>query len=110
MSIADETATGAAGGLRRRSSIAWKLILPVPLCLIIVVGLIWALLPRVIESTARHDAFLSNQQVATQFKTIRGYYSDFVVSKVVKSGTLVPRTITRATTRRCRFPRPSCTT
>jgi methyl-accepting chemotaxis protein len=89
MSIAGDV-TGAAGGLRRRGSIAWKLILPVPLTLVIVVGLIWALLPRVIESTARHDAFLSNQQVATQFKTIRGYYSDFVVSKVVKSGTLVP--------------------
>ncbi|MEW6450377.1 MAG: methyl-accepting chemotaxis protein [Pseudomonadota bacterium] len=89
MPILNQGAADAAGGFRGRNSLAWKLILPVPLTLIVVIGLIWALLPSVMENTATHDAFLSNQQVATQFKTIRSYYTDFVVSKVVKSGAFV---------------------
>ena len=76
----------ADGNLRHRNSLAWRLILPVPLTLAVVVAVIWALLPRIMESTATHDALLSNQQVANQFKIIRGYYSEFVVTKVTKDG------------------------
>ena len=32
----------------------------------VVVGVIWATMPRLMESAAAHDAFLSNQQVAAQ--------------------------------------------
>jgi methyl-accepting chemotaxis protein len=67
-------------------SLAWRIILPVPIVLFIVVGVIWATMPRLMESAAVHDAFLSNQQVAAQFKIIRGYYSENVVNKVLQTG------------------------
>ena len=69
-------------------SLAWRIILPVPITLLIVVGVIWATMPRLMESTAVRDAFLANQQVASQFKTIRGYYSEFVVNKVLQTGAI----------------------
>ena len=68
------------------NSLAWRVILPVPIVLFIVVGVIWATMPRLMESTAVHDALLSNQQVAAQFKIIRGYYSENVVNKVLQTG------------------------
>ncbi|AMN45432.1 methyl-accepting chemotaxis sensory transducer [Rhodoplanes sp. Z2-YC6860] len=68
------------------NSLAWRIILPVPITLIIVVGAIWATMPRLMESAAVHDAFLSNEQVAAQFKIIRGYYSENVVNKVLQTG------------------------
>ena len=74
------------GAFRGWHSIAWRVILPVPVTLIIVVGVIWATMPRLMESAAVHDAFLSNQQVAAQFKVIRGYYSENVVNKVLATG------------------------
>src|SRR5262245_46735195 len=74
------------GAFRGWNSIAWRVILPVPVTLFIVVGVIWATMPRLMESAAVHDAFLSNQQVAAQFKIIRGYYSENVVNKVLQTG------------------------
>jgi methyl-accepting chemotaxis protein len=68
------------------NSLAWRIILPVPITLIIVVGVIWATMPQLMESAAVHDAFLSNEQVAAQFKIIRGYYSENVVNKVLQTG------------------------
>jgi methyl-accepting chemotaxis protein len=84
MSIANDH--GADRRLRRRSSLAWGLLLPVPLTLALLTGVIWLALPRVLESTATHDALLANQQVASQFKLIRGYYSEHVAAKVTKDG------------------------
>ena len=74
------------GVFRGWNSLAWRIILPVPITLLIVVGVIWVTMPRLMESTAVHDAFLANQQVAAQFKTIRGYYSESVVNKVLQTG------------------------
>jgi methyl-accepting chemotaxis protein len=74
------------GVFRRRNSLAWRILLPVPLTLLAVVGVIWWTLPALMESKAAHDAFISNQQVAQQFKTFRSYYSEFVVNKLVPSG------------------------
>ncbi len=74
------------GVFRRRNSLAWRILLPVPMTLLVVVGVIWLTLPALMEKKAAHDAFLSNQQVAAQFKTIRGYYSEFVVNKLIPSG------------------------
>ena len=76
----------ADGNLRHRNSLAWRLILPVPLTLALVVAVIWALLPRIMESTATHDALLSNQQVANQFKIIRGYPSSVSVLLAMERG------------------------
>ncbi len=70
----------------RRKSLAWRLILPVPLTVVVVVGLIWAAVPRLVASMAINDATLGGQQVAAQFKTIRSYYTENIVNKVVKDG------------------------
>jgi len=72
--------TDRAGGL------AWRLLLPVPLTVIVAVGLIWLAVPRLVTSMAINDAALAGQQVAAQFKTIRAYYTENVVRKVVADG------------------------
>jgi methyl-accepting chemotaxis protein len=74
------------GWLARHDSLAWRLILPVPIALIVAVVVIWVTVPRLIDSMATTDAILANQQVAAQFKAIRTYYTEKVVNKVVKGG------------------------
>jgi len=69
-----------------RKTLAWRLILPVPITVVIAVGLIWFVVPRLAASQAVNDAVLAGQQVAAQFKTIRGYYTDNVVRKIVADG------------------------
>jgi methyl-accepting chemotaxis protein len=64
----------------------WRLVLPVPITILVAVVLIWLTVPRVVASMATNDAVLANQQVAAEFKTIRAYYTENVVNKVVKSG------------------------
>jgi methyl-accepting chemotaxis protein len=76
----------AGDGFRRHHSMAWRMLLPVPICIALAVGLVWFMIPKVVADMAVHDAVLSNQEIVSQFKTIRGYYSDFVVNKVLKSG------------------------
>ncbi|MEX0753035.1 MAG: methyl-accepting chemotaxis protein [Xanthobacteraceae bacterium] len=70
-----------------RTSLAWRLILPVPLTVVVAVGLIWFTVPRIVASQSINDATLAGQQVAVQFKTIRGYYTENIVKKVVGEGT-----------------------
>jgi methyl-accepting chemotaxis protein len=75
-----------SGGAADRGSLIWRLILPVPVTIVIAVALIWLTVPRIVASMAINDAILANQQVAAEFKTIRAYYSENIVNKVVKSG------------------------
>jgi methyl-accepting chemotaxis protein len=72
--------------MARFDSIAWRLVLPVPIAIMIAVVVIWLTVPRVIDSMAFSDAVLANQQVAAEFKTIRTYYTENIVNKVVKGG------------------------
>jgi methyl-accepting chemotaxis protein len=74
------------GWMARHDSLAWRLIVPVPIAIIIAVVVIWVTVPRLVDSMAMSDAVLANQQVAAQFKTIRAYYTENVVNKIVKSG------------------------
>ena len=74
------------GWISRHDSLTWRLILPVPIAIMLAVVLIWATVPRIIDSMAMTDAVLANQQVAAEFKTIRTYYTENVVNKVVKGG------------------------
>ena len=76
--------------LTLKNSILWKLILPVPIGLSIAVAAIWLLLPSVIADNIRNDAVRSAQQIAGQFKTIRGYYTKNVIKKVIAEGTIKP--------------------
>src|SRR5882724_6722877 len=75
------------GQKQEGGSFAWRLILPVPLTILVAIGLIWAMVPRIVASVAVNDAVLANQQAAAEFKIIRAYYSDNVVNKVIKGGT-----------------------
>jgi methyl-accepting chemotaxis protein len=73
-------------GRERGSSLAWRLILPVPLTILVALISIWLIVPRIVASMAVNDAILANRQVAAEFKTIRAYYSENIVNKVVKGG------------------------
>ena len=73
-----------------KRSIVWKLILPVPIALAIAIAGIWLFLPNVIADNVRADAVRGAQQIANQFKTIRGYYTRNVIKKVVASDGLKP--------------------
>jgi methyl-accepting chemotaxis protein len=81
---------GRASSRRRwfRNSLAWRLVLPIPLALAIALVAIWMIIPRMMTANAVSEAVLANQQAAAQFKAIRTYYTESVVNKVVKSGTM----------------------
>jgi methyl-accepting chemotaxis protein len=72
---------------RWRHSLAWRLILPIPLALIIATVAVWFIIPGMMASSATDEAIRTSQQIATQFKTIRAYYTDKVVGKVTREGT-----------------------
>src|SRR3984893_6146106 len=74
------------GWISRAHSLNWRLIVPVPIAIMLAVILIWLTVPRIIDSMAVTDAVLANRQVAAEFKTIRTYYTENVVNKVVKGG------------------------
>jgi methyl-accepting chemotaxis protein len=69
-----------------RGSLAWRLVLPIPLTLVIAVVAIWVIVPRLITANAVSEAVLASRQTADQIKAFRTYYTENVVSKVVKGG------------------------
>ncbi|MGI9404909.1 MAG: methyl-accepting chemotaxis protein [Hyphomicrobiaceae bacterium] len=71
-------------------SIAWKLILPIPIFAILALAAVWLLVPSMIDNNVRDAAVNSAVVTAKQFKTVRGYYTKNVIKKVVKNGTLKP--------------------
>src|SRR5581483_7944454 len=54
--------------------------------IVVAIAAIWVSVPRLVASMATNDAILANEQVAAEFKTIRAYYTENVVNKVVGSG------------------------
>jgi len=86
---------GSGGGSRSgeldvaigaRQSVAWRLLLPLPIVLLVAIASIWLIVPKVVASMAINDAIMANKQLADQYRAIRTYYSDNVVKKVVKDG------------------------
>ncbi len=71
-------------------SVAWKLILPTPVFAVIAVLSVWWFVPSMVEQNVREDAVRAAAQTAGQFKTIRGYYTQNVVKKVLANGGLKP--------------------
>jgi methyl-accepting chemotaxis protein len=71
-------------------SLSWRLILPVPIAIILCVVAIALIVPKMMAENARTEATRQGQQIAGQFKTIRGYYTKNVIKKVVKSKDLKP--------------------
>jgi len=82
----------AASGINIKwyHSMAWRLILPVPILMVVAIIAIALIVPRVIADNARREAVRTGQQTAEQFKIIRKYYTNNVIKKVVKSGVLKP--------------------
>ncbi len=64
------------------------MILPIPVVVIAGIVAVWFIIPRMISANANDEALAASKQIANQFKIIRGYYTEDVVSKVVKSGAL----------------------
>jgi methyl-accepting chemotaxis protein len=77
-------------GIPFRRSLAWRMILPIPLVVVIGIAIIWFVVPRVVVDIATDGAVTAGQQIAAQFKIIRTYYSENVVNKVNKEGTFKP--------------------
>jgi methyl-accepting chemotaxis protein len=69
-----------------RHSLGWRLIIPIPVALAAAVILVWALVPPAISKSAVDEAVRSSLQTAAQFKTMRAYYTENVVNKLVKQG------------------------
>ena len=70
-----------------RHSLAWRMIAPIPLALIAAIAAVWLLVPRMIADNAIDQAVLASRNIAAQFKTIREYYTENVVDKIVVEGT-----------------------
>ena len=73
-----------------RRSIVWKLVLPVPIALLVGIVAVFIFVPSMVASNVRSDAVRSAEQMANQFKTIRAYYTNNVIKKVVANGSLKP--------------------
>jgi len=69
-----------------RHSLGWRLIIPIPLALAAAIALVWAIVPPAISRSAVAEAVRSSLQTAAQFKTVRAYYTENVVNKLVKQG------------------------
>src|SRR5262245_61896039 len=70
-----------------RHSLAWRMIAPIPLAVIVAIGAVWLLVPRMIADNAIDQAVLASRNIAAPFKTIREYYTQNVVDKIVVEGT-----------------------
>lgn len=75
---------------RKTRSLKWLLLIPVPLIVLTCIVVALVFLPRQMASNAREDATISATRIADQFKTIRGYYTKNVISKILTAGTLKP--------------------
>ncbi|MBI3452315.1 MAG: DUF3365 domain-containing protein, partial [Rhodospirillales bacterium] len=73
-----------------RHSIALKMILPVPVVTTLAIIAAWIFLPPYVARFSIDDAISAAQSTVSQFKTLRGYYTENVVAKAVKSGALKP--------------------
>ena len=73
-----------------KRSIVWRLILPVPIALLATIAAIWLVVPSMVAENARSEAVRAGQQTVNQFKTIRGYYTENVIKKVLANGGLKP--------------------
>ena len=67
-------------------SIVWQLILPIPVLLGIGVVAIWLFLPPALAGNARDSAVRNATQIVGQFKTLRSYYTNNVIRKVLGNG------------------------
>jgi signal transduction histidine kinase len=73
--------------LQLRHSIKWQMIGPIPLMVIAATAAVWFMVPRKVAESATDQAVLAGRSIATQFKTLREYYTENVVDKILSEGT-----------------------
>lgn len=73
--------------MQLRHSLAWQMIGPIPLTVSVAIAAVWLLVPRMIAANATDQAVLASRNIAAQFKTIREYYTENVVDKILVDGT-----------------------
>ena len=73
--------------LQLRHSLKWQMIGPIPLMLIAATAAVWFMVPRKVAESATDQAVLAGRSIATQFKTLREYYTENVVDKNLSDGT-----------------------
>jgi HAMP domain-containing protein len=73
--------------LQLRHSLVWQMIGPIPLMVIAAIAAAWFIVPRMISDNATNQAVLAGASIATQFKTLREYYTENVVDKILSDGT-----------------------
>jgi signal transduction histidine kinase len=73
--------------LQLRHSLKWQMIGPIPLMVIAAIAAVWFIVPRKVAESATDQAVLAGRSIATQFKTLREYYTENVVDKILSEGT-----------------------
>lgn len=73
--------------LQPRHGLAWQMIGPIPLMVIAAIVAVWFIVPRKVADSATDQAVLAGRSIATQFKTLREYYTENVVDKILNEGT-----------------------
>ena len=73
---------------QRLHGLEWRLIVPILAAVIVAIVSIWVVVPRIVAANSTAEAIRASQQTAAQFKTLRAYYTENVVNKVLKDGHL----------------------
>ena len=71
-------------------SIAFRLTMPIPLFIILCLGIAWVTIPRILEKNTIAFATTAATNIVNQIKTIRGYYTRNVIMDVKASTDLSP--------------------
>jgi methyl-accepting chemotaxis protein len=67
-------------------SLFWKLVLPAPISIVLLMIGAWLIIPSWSERSAVDGAVASARQTVNIFRTLRGYYTENVVGRLAKSG------------------------
>ncbi len=74
----------------RSNSLIWKIALPVPLALIVLIMAGWYFIPHWTANNTVNAAVAAAAETVGQFKTIRGYYTKNIIKKVKANGSIKP--------------------
>jgi hypothetical protein len=86
--------------LQLQHSLKWQMIGPIPLMVIVAIAAVWLTVPRMIADNATNQAVLAGRTMATQFKTLREYYTKVLSTRSSQGAHLRLRPITKGMPRR----------
>lgn len=90
LSLNKQTASRSGQGLSKLNKIGNRLALPIIVTFFVSLAAIAIFVPRMVERNAEAEAIRIGQNIAEQFKVIRGYYTSNVIRKVVAEGSIQP--------------------